>query len=566
MPVSRDPPTPGEIEKWFLDVAPAPEQTFEFALVLGGTVSAGAYTAGAVDFLIEAMDCFAKAQGTEDAPPHKAVLKFIAGTSGGGVNAAIAARALAFDYPHIVRSTQLTSQPSGNPFYDVWVNTLRLDGFLKTEDVKSSLTSLLNGKPIDDGAALIVAYGNDKQPIARPWVGDPLRVILTVTNLCGVPYETSLGGSNSQVYVDHADYAKFAFVYPKRTLTEPRPDEQVLSFLNERLPSGISWDDFSEFARATAAFPLGFPARALERPTQHYRWRVVPYPAGPGGASTYLVRTPSWKRMIPDGGNEVPEEWHFLSVDGGATDNEPIELARTSLVGLLNRNPREGDAANRAVWLIDPFAGRAALGPSGNATFVSELGAIVTTLTQQTRYDTADILMAADPNIFSRFMLSPTRGSVSGEDAIASGGLGAFIGFACQDFMRFDYFLGRANCQQFLCTQFLLKEDNPVFAGWSPEQRARFASPTNPGMLPIIPLCGDAAIDEVLEVWPKGKLKPEVYRTAIEARFRAILELELSGSIGKNILGWVGAHATQKDLADHVIAAMNAYLTKANLI
>jgi hypothetical protein len=44
-------------------------------------------------------------------------------------------------------------------------------------------------------------------------------------------------------------------------------------------------------------------------------------------------------------------------------------------------------------------------------------------LTQQTRYDSADILMAADPNVFSRFMLSPTRGDITGEEAIASGGV-----------------------------------------------------------------------------------------------------------------------------------------------
>ncbi len=35
-----------------------PPGKYEFALVLRGTVSVGAYTAGAIDFLIEALDCF----------------------------------------------------------------------------------------------------------------------------------------------------------------------------------------------------------------------------------------------------------------------------------------------------------------------------------------------------------------------------------------------------------------------------------------------------------------------------------------------------------------------------
>src|SRR6201987_6475372 len=91
-------PPDAEIKKWFVVVPPAPPDTFELALVLGGTVSAGAYTAGAGDFLIEALDCLSTAQQEKRAPDHRVRLKLIAGTSGGGVNAAIAAPALAYDY------------------------------------------------------------------------------------------------------------------------------------------------------------------------------------------------------------------------------------------------------------------------------------------------------------------------------------------------------------------------------------------------------------------------------------------------------------------------------------
>ncbi|MBV9250352.1 MAG: patatin-like phospholipase family protein, partial [Acetobacteraceae bacterium] len=93
MTVNTSPPTADEIKQWFLDVPEVPPGTFEFALVLGGTVSAGAYTAGAVDFLIEALDSFSRAKAQGQALKHSVMLKLIAGTSGGGVNAAIAARA-----------------------------------------------------------------------------------------------------------------------------------------------------------------------------------------------------------------------------------------------------------------------------------------------------------------------------------------------------------------------------------------------------------------------------------------------------------------------------------------
>jgi hypothetical protein len=272
---------------------------------------------------------------------------------------------------------------------------------------------------------------------------------------------------------------------------------------------------------------------------------------------------PDWEAMEADG--TVPDDWHFLAVDGGATDNEPIQLARTALAGLLGRNPRDPKEANRAVWLIDPFAGHAPLGPETFTAFPAMLGAVATTLTQQTRYDTADLLMAGDDKVFSRFMLTPTRGNLTGEDAIASAGLGAFIGFACPAFMRFDYLLGRQNCQQFLRETFVLAEENPVFKDWSEDNKKAFRGAAGTGMLPIIPLLGDAAVDETLDPWPKGKLDPEQYRDGIEARFRAIFELELSGSVLRSVLSWVGAHTTQKEAADYVIGAMQAYLKKVGL-
>jgi Patatin-like phospholipase len=564
MPISRDLPSDQDIERWFIDVPDLPPGEFEFALVLGGTVSAGAYTAGAVDFLIEALDCLTKAQQEGRAPRHKVRLKLIAGTSGGGVNAAIAARSLAYDYPHVAGATPLGAEPSGDPFYDIWINTLRLDRFLDIGDIGNELTSLLNGQPIDDGARAIIGFAKG-EPAAREWVAAPLRIILTLTSLRGVPFTTGFGDNLSQGYVDHADFARFALLYPGQALGEPRPDEMVLGFGNDPLPQATDWPHFSEFARATAAFPIGFPARALRRPTEHYRWRPVAYPPGPDGKAGYVMNWPDWDAMALAPGAGVPDDWHFLAVDGGATDNEPIELARTALAGLLGRNPRNPKTANRAVWLIDPFAGQAPLGPPDRAPFPVELGAVANALTQQTRYDTADLLLAANKDVFSRFMLTPTRGLLTGAQAIASGGLGAFIGFACPAFMRFDYLLGRQNCQRFLRETFVLDRDNPVFVDWSTGDKANFRGAADPGMLPVIPLCGDAAVDETLDPWPKGKLNPEQYRAGIEARFRAIFELELSGPFLRSVLSWVGAHLTERQAADFVIGAMRKYLSTAGL-
>jgi hypothetical protein len=68
MPFNQSEPDAAEVQKWFLDNPKVPDQTFELALVLGGTVSAGAYTAGALDFLIEALDCWEAARAGADPP------------------------------------------------------------------------------------------------------------------------------------------------------------------------------------------------------------------------------------------------------------------------------------------------------------------------------------------------------------------------------------------------------------------------------------------------------------------------------------------------------------------
>ena len=64
----------------------------------------------------------------------------------------------------------------------------------------------------------------------------PLRIILTLTSLRGVPYKTNFGTKLSQSYVDHADFIRFALLYPGQTLGKARPDELVLGFGGERLP------------------------------------------------------------------------------------------------------------------------------------------------------------------------------------------------------------------------------------------------------------------------------------------------------------------------------------------
>jgi len=509
-------------------------------------------------------------------PPHKAILKLVTGTSGGGVNSATLARALAFDFPHVTAATDRTLQHTGNPFYDLWVNDLSLSGFLTNSDIDAgNFISLLNGQTIDNAARNATSFTSPTWR-TRSWIAVPLQMIITLTNLRGIPYVTPLSGGNgdalSETFVDHADFARFAFVYPDTPFVQPRPDEFVLGFGPDRLPQALDWPTFGEFAKGTAAFPLGFPPRQLQRPMEQLRWRVVTLPGDQTGSSPtrVLPRIPDWNAFIPTGQTELPSDYGFLVVDGGATDNEPIELARTALAGMLARNPREPKIANRGVVLVDPFAGQSDLGPAAAAGFTDLPWPIVQSLIQQTRYDTSDLLLAMDDNVYSRFLVTPTLSGVVGEKAIASGGAGAFIGFACRDFTRYDYLLGRANAQKFLQNEFVLDQSNPVFDSWpaalkmNPDYRT--VDPrTGEVFLSIIPLMGNARVPESLDAWPKNKLNPESYRDAIEARFDAIVKYEGEGGILDKIAAWVVAHLGQTSVADLVVKAMQSALAEWHL-
>jgi hypothetical protein len=277
-------------------------------------------------------------------------------------------------------------------------------------------------------------------------------------------------------------------------------------------------------------------------------------------------RQPDWSELS-EGLPNLPSDYHFLAVDGGATDNEPIELGRTALAGVLGRNPRDPKMANRAVILIDPFAGKTDLGPSGPTPLPDLAGAILSTFMEQTRYDSADLLLAADPNVFSRFMITPKRDGHVGGDAIASDGLGAFLGFACPAFMRHDYLLGRANCQEFLRSSFLLHEDNPVFENaWTPAQKQALGkSIDGEPYLPIIPLLGNARVPESLDPWPRHLLNPAIYKDAVERRFAKIAEFEGRSGLLSSVVALVIAHLGEGKVGDFVVNAMDKALKDSGL-
>jgi len=132
-------------------------------------------------------------------------------------------------------------------------------------------------------------------------------------------------------------------------------------------------------------------------------------------------------------------------------------------------------------------------------------------LKNQARFKAEELVLAAQPQVYSRFMVAPSRDGQ--KFPIACGALGGFGGFLKRDFRKHDYFLGRRNAQKFFKDHFVLLESNPLFGGWSDVMKeiycvrdARTHEPVmrdNQRLLPIIPLVGAAAAACFAPQWPR---------------------------------------------------------------
>src|SRR5262245_23012130 len=68
---------------------------FQLGLALAGAISAGAYTAGVLDFLFQALSEWETRRDQDGVPKHRVVLKVMAGASAGAITGALGAIGLA---------------------------------------------------------------------------------------------------------------------------------------------------------------------------------------------------------------------------------------------------------------------------------------------------------------------------------------------------------------------------------------------------------------------------------------------------------------------------------------
>lgn len=455
------------------------EQTLHLGLVLAGAVSAGAYSAGVADFLIEALDAWeAGRRAGEAVPDHRVVLDVMTGASAGGMTAAIAAVALNSQFEPMRRIGPDSSPGKRNRLYDCWVKQIDIRRLLGLGDLtkgggEPTVASLLDATELQHIG--MSALEVERPGPERPYVADPLEVLLTVSNLRGVPYSFRLFGSKEREYgmLCHADHV--AFSVQRRGSGEQRSG---IPLDPGNLPDG-GWPELVEAALATGAFPIGLQARTLKR-----------------SKGDYLDRFPDTTPHFPD---DLADPFSFVSVDGGMIDNEPLELARRVLRRRLDKTGRGEELGSHAVLLVDPFPNELwydpAFTPEHRLSRVAPR--ILSALVNQARFKPEELAAAAEPTVFTRFMIAPsTEGSPNKPD-IASGILGGFGGFLSEDYRRHDFQLGRRNCQRFLSRHLRLPREAALFAGWRdalPERELVSLAISENGTeyLPIIPLVGSA--------------------------------------------------------------------------
>jgi len=441
---------------------------------MAGAVSAGAYTAGVLDFLVEALDAWYaererwkdKNPSTWPIPSHDVSLEVLSGASAGGMCAAISALALQEEFDH-VRSIPQPPNAAVNRLYDCWVQRIDVEPLLGTADLEKNpdvVRSLLDCTRIEEIADVVLRPETARQK-TRLWVSKKLALYLTLTSLRGIPYSVdfSNNGSFEERILYYADEISFGFGVNSLDSSETK---LALSYPPQ---SSDSWDQLGLAAMATGAFPGALAARQLSRKSSYYEnktWAVSnPDPKAGGECKCQVEQhTP-----VDWGVTPVPRAIDIVYADGGVTNNNPFECARLHLVRLAggdinDHNPRGAENADAAVVSVAPFPGMASWAPNydpnSQSLLFRVLESLIPVFLAQSRFQGESLSLVRDPNVHSRFAIAPSDDVPSNVASLLCGSLGAFGGFIDQKFRERDYQLGRRNCQRFLSVHFLLPRHN----------------------------------------------------------------------------------------------------------
>lgn len=526
------------------------ENTFYIGLCMAGAVSAGSYTAGVMDYLLEALGEWEKRKNEPGVPTHKVQIPVMGGASAGGMTSILTTTVLNSLHIPIDKPTEnLLADHPENKFYHTWVDLSQgdvLEKMLDTADIKNGgLVSGLNSAFIDEIAQRVVAMEADKTkwlPLPA-YIKPGLKIFSTLTNLEGFNYTADFGPDKPQTRKYHMsihnDYACFE-------LTESDIIGSNGGWIPLNLKNDVNIDLARDAAIATGAFPIGLKSRLLNRDASYVNSNLW--------LKKYLSNNPV------EAGN-----YQTLNVDGGLINNEPFEKVRDvlyELTGQEAKNYRDFDKFTSTVLMIEPFPTQKPKPISKLQDLMNVLGLTLSSMINQMRSKPLEISDALSKSCAGQFLVAPSRIvngangevlNVTGELAIACGTLNGFGGFLNKEFRVHDYFLGRHNCKIFLRDYFTIPEsaleNNEIFKqGYANADRERFKS-TKDGGYQIIPVFAehtDYTFPQLKfksgESWPILEDQDiDKYKSSLKDRIQAILLNVAALSGTSKFLIWAGA-------------------------
>lgn len=493
-------------------------QTFHLGLTMAGAVSAGAYTGGVMDYLMQTLDVWQKAKDknnqvwdklqiegnlTEDSlrgrgydfriPMHNVVIDAIGGASAGGMTSTMSMMAAVDKDYTPVETLKQTETPEGtqnNIFYESWVRLQEssdekaMDLMLHHTDlIGKGIDSILNVDIIDKLAAQ--AFKNiEKLESAnlKPYVSPNVELLLTLTSLRGIQLSVDFSASEALQSValnaklrhnmyTHTLVAQFVLDHEKR-------GDKKWGYLDMRSPL------LKDCSIATGAFPFGLKARHIKGISYYY-------------IHAALQRSLSYNVHLND--FDYEKDFEFIAVDGGTMNNEPY----SEVYDIIEQSAAETRSAEEAkgcvchgIVMIDPF-------PNYSDIEKYEFKHQVTDLPLELYGSLRQQAMVKDSTVFSknysRWLIVPFKWRKRYEQyqyPLCCASLGAFGGFFDEEFRKHDFFLGRNNCRNFLRSYFTIKwnegatNNEPIHKYWTDEMRRTFRiNPGNGGeiYLQIIP-------------------------------------------------------------------------------
>ena len=541
-----------DLKKFFPSARPPEPGVFEIAIAAAGGTSTGAYVAGVLDFLVEALDNWETWR--EGRITHAVRVNVLTGTSAGALGVGLAAQFTLKHFPPVYHSEKWAKlQPSDqvaeqplllNPLYLAWVHEIDLTKLLAPPDPKVQDIALFAPAPEAVRDTTFTMMSVQPERAWPAWARTPLEMRLTVTNLRGVPYSLDFRNLRSHHIGErltlHQDHVAFAL-----STTEPDhdtvwPDAHILtqSHFNSDRPA---WALLKSASIASSAIPLVFAPIAVKgQSPDAYDWRDSYYDTELG---VPVLNLPAWRTS--------PASIDFTAADGGVLNNSPFMLAHKALAGVRGSNPQDAKQATRAVILIAPIVedhaqdptdpiladptGPPPESPSPIARLMRAALRVVTAPMEQAQLAAFDLGQAKSDAIFSRYMICPAREhpGVSAKTmmgpsrSLMSLPVHAIMGFAAKPYRKHDYFLGRRNAQQFLARHFRLPLTNPLVKNIPPGSWLSGDVQVEDGhsYVPIIPLRGASALEEPLPDWDWEALTPEMiaaFGNAFQVRAQAI--------------------------------------------